>query len=44
MRCVQVFEDPDTGAVFQSEDSVNPEKDRKGELAFRAVSYTPWYG
>ena len=39
---MQVFEDPDTGAVFQSGDSVNPEKDRKGELAFRAVSYTPW--
>lgn len=39
---MQVFEDPDTGAVFQTEASVKPETDRKGELAFRAVSYTPW--
>ena len=39
---LQVFEDSETGAVFQSQDSVSPERDRKGELAFRAVSYTPW--
>ena len=39
---LQVFEDSETGAVFQSEESVSPERDRKGELAFRAVSYTPW--
>ena len=42
LRATQVFEDSETGAVFQSEESVSPERDRKGELAFRAVSYTPW--
>ena len=39
---LQVFEDSETGAVFETEESVSPERDRKGELAFRAVSYTPW--
>ena len=37
-----MFEDPKTGAVFETEESVNPERDRKGELAFKAISYTPW--
>jgi hypothetical protein len=38
----QVFEDPDTGALFETDEGVTPEKDRRGELAFLAVSYTPW--
>ena len=42
LHAPQVFEDSETGAVFQSGESVSPERDRKGELAFRAVSYTPW--
>lgn len=42
LLCLQVYEDPDTGAVFQSQDTMIPEKDKKGELAYKAVSYTPW--
>ena len=38
----QVFEDPSTGVVFETDEGKLPEKDRKGELAFKAVSYTPW--
>lgn len=38
----QVFDDPATGVYFQSPDGSVPERDRKGELAFRPVSYTPW--
>ena len=38
----QVFDDPATGVYFQSQDGSIPERDRKGELAFRPVSYTPW--
>eukprot|EP00892_Ulva_mutabilis_P011490 jgi/Ulvmu1/8713/UM047_0053.1 len=37
-----VFEDPDTGAVFQTPPGKVPERDRRGELAFRAVSFTPF--
>ena len=40
--CMQVFEDPDTGVVFETDADRAPEKDRRGELAFKAVSYTPW--
>ena len=39
---MQVFEDPDTGVVFETDADRAPEKDRRGELAFKAVSYTPW--
>jgi hypothetical protein len=28
--------------VFETDEGKPPEKDRKGELAFKAVSYTPW--
>lgn len=36
------FEDPETGALFQSTDGRNPERDSNAKLAFRPVSYTPW--
>lgn len=39
---MQVFDDPATGVYFQSPDGTIPERDRKGELAFRPVSFTPW--
>ena len=39
---LQSFSDPKTGAWFNSQDGVLPERDAKGELAFRAMSYTPW--
>lgn len=35
------FESKD-GTVFQSPPGIQPERDKKGELAYRAVSYTPW--
>ncbi|CAG9466156.1 unnamed protein product [Pedinophyceae sp. YPF-701] len=39
----EVFSDERTGVRFQSgEAGVLPERDTKGELAFRARSYTPW--
>lgn len=38
----QVFDDPATGLYFQSQDGSIPERDKKGELAFRPISYTPW--
>lgn len=38
----QVFDDPATGVYFESPDGTIPERDRKGELAFRPVSFTPW--
>ncbi|DBA87741.1 TPA: hypothetical protein ACH3X1_004742 [Trebouxia sp. C0004] len=38
----QVFDDPATGVYFESPDGTVPERDRKGELAFRPVSFTPW--
>lgn len=38
----QVFDDPATGLYFQSQDGRIPERDKKGELAIRPVSYTPW--
>lgn len=39
-----IFEDDRTGAVFQPAEGTgaSPERDSKGELAFRPVSYTPW--
>lgn len=39
---MQVFDDPATGVYFQSPNGTVPERDRKGELAFRPVSFTPW--
>jgi len=39
---LQVFDDPATGVYFESPDGTIPERDRKGELAFRPVSFTPW--
>ena len=39
---MQVFDDPETGARFQSSEDAQPERDRLGKLAYRAVSYTPW--
>ncbi|KAK9833846.1 hypothetical protein WJX74_007752 [Apatococcus lobatus] len=39
----EVFRDPESGAFFQGpEPGVLPERDSKGELAFRPISYTPW--
>ncbi|KAL4858759.1 Serine/threonine-protein kinase SAPK9 [Chlorella vulgaris] len=37
-----LFQDSSTGAVFEAQQGTVPERDRRGELAFRAVSYTPW--
>lgn len=38
-----MFEDETTGFVFQvPEDGTVPERDKNGNLAFRAISYTPW--
>lgn len=37
-----VFADESTGTLFEAPGGATPERDRKGELAFRAVSYTPW--
>lgn len=37
-----VFDDPKTGVVFEAPQGIEPARDQKGELAFRAVSYTPW--
>lgn len=30
------------GTIFEAPSGAVPERDRRGELAFRAVSYTPW--
>lgn len=38
----QVFDDPATGVYFESPEGTSPERDKKGELAFRPISYTPW--
>ena len=38
----QVFNDPSTEAYFEGPSGTTPERDSKGQLAFRAVSYTPW--
>jgi hypothetical protein len=37
-----VFEDPATGIMFDAAGGEAPELDTKGELAFRAIGYTPW--
>ena len=42
MLAQQVFHDPDTGTLFGMQNGRLPERDRNGELAFRAISYTPW--
>lgn len=36
-----MFESQD-GTVFQSPPGVQPERDKQGQLAYKAVSYTPW--
>ena len=37
-----LFEDPSTGTIFEARPGERPpERDRRGELAFRAVSFTP---
>jgi hypothetical protein len=41
-RSENSFNDPDTGAIFEAPEGTEPIRDRYGELAFRAVSYTPW--
>ena len=33
---------PLAGTVFEAPKGTQPERDHLGELAFRAVSYTPW--
>eukprot|EP00210_Caulerpa_lentillifera_P000876 g847.t1 len=38
----EVFTDPETGVVFQGADGAIPEKDKKGELVFKAIGFTPW--
>lgn len=39
----ELFEDPSTGVVFEARPGEKPpERDRRGELAFRAVSFTPF--
>ena len=30
------------GTLFEAPEGVQPARDKKGELAFRPVSYTPW--
>lgn len=37
-----MFDDPATGVYFESPEGTSPERDKKGELAFRPISYTPW--
>ncbi|PSC75309.1 peptidase S9 [Micractinium conductrix] len=37
-----LFEDQETGTLFEAPPGAAPERDRRGELAFRAVSWTPW--
>ena len=40
---IKSFQDPATGAIFEKPDSeTEPERDRNGELVFKAISYTPW--
>lgn len=41
-KITTIFDDPETGTVFQGPEGVEPARDQRGELAFRAVSYTPW--
>ena len=36
------FELPDTGSVFEVPEGAEPARDYRGELAFKAISYTPW--
>lgn len=36
------FEDPNTGAIFESEDGRRPDRDNRGELIFKAIGFTPW--
>lgn len=39
---VQTIEDPGTGVVFEGESGARPELDRRGQLAWRALSYQQW--
>lgn len=38
----EIFSDPETGIVFEGPEGTSPERDRKGELVWKAISYTPW--
>lgn len=38
----RVFEDPDTGTMFEAPEGVAPEVDGRSLLAFKPVSYTPF--
>jgi hypothetical protein len=37
-----LFRDSSTGVIYEAPDGEQPELDRRGELAFRAVGNTPW--
>jgi hypothetical protein len=37
-----IFMDPETGVAFESPQGTKPARDRYGELAFKAISWTPW--
>lgn len=39
---LQVFDDPATEIYFEAPLGAKPERDLKGQLAFRPISYTPW--
>eukprot|EP01025_Chloroclados_australasicus_P044868 TRINITY_DN4889_c0_g1_i11.p1 TRINITY_DN4889_c0_g1~~TRINITY_DN4889_c0_g1_i11.p1 ORF type:complete len:331 (+),score=48.29 TRINITY_DN4889_c0_g1_i11:41-994(+) len=38
----ELFQDPETGVIFEAKEGALPERDRRGELAFKAIRYTPW--
>lgn len=38
----RVFEDEETGTLFEAPEGVGAELDKDGRLAFRPISYTPW--
>jgi hypothetical protein len=38
----QIFDSRDTGVYYEARDGVLPERDARGELAYKAISYTPW--
>ncbi|GMH33601.1 hypothetical protein BSKO_01435 [Bryopsis sp. KO-2023] len=38
----EIFSDPETGIVFEGPEGTSPERDQKGELVWKAISYTPW--
>ena len=42
-KTTEFFEDPSTGIIFEARPGEKPpERDRRGELVFRAVSFTPF--